>query len=187
MKLGALLYVSDSNKWRNWLEKNHDKKSEIWLIYYKKHTSRASIPYDDAVCEALCFGWIDSTVKGIDSEKYAQRFSPRNPKSKWSEPNVQRVKRLIKMDKMTPAGLAVFKDDSKQDFKIPVDVGKILKSDNLAWKNFQKFPKSYQKIRISWIDTARKRPKEFKKRLGYFINLTAKNKKFGILQNPPSM
>ncbi|MBI4225515.1 hypothetical protein HY612_00195 [Candidatus Roizmanbacteria bacterium] len=78
------------------------------MIYYKKHTKKPSIPYNDAVEEALCFGWIDSIEKGIDKERLAQRFSPRKPKSNWSESNKERIKRLIKVGKMTPAGLVVF-------------------------------------------------------------------------------
>lgn len=181
MKIGKMLYVSDRNKWRLWLEKNHDKKREIWLIYYKKHTSKARIPYDDAVEEALCFGWIDSTVKGIDKDKYAQRYSPRNPKSGWSEPNIQRVRKLISLGKMTPAGLAVIRYDNDSAYKIPADIEKDLKADEKAWKNFQKFPKSYQKIRILWIEAARKRPKEFKKRLNYFVKKTSASEKFGMV------
>ncbi|OGK25341.1 hypothetical protein A3C25_06180 [Candidatus Roizmanbacteria bacterium RIFCSPHIGHO2_02_FULL_38_11] len=110
MKLGKTLYIKNREEWRRWLEKNHKKEPEIWLVYYKKHTKKSSIPYNDAVEEALCFGWIDSTVKGIDGEKYAQRFSPRKPKSNWSEPNKERIERLIKEGKMTPAGLVFFEN-----------------------------------------------------------------------------
>jgi len=110
MKLGNTLYLKNRDEWRRWLEKNHKREPEIWLIYYKKHTKKSSIPYNDAVEEALCFGWIDSTVKGIDGEKYAQRFSPRKPKSNWSEPNKERIERLIKEGKMTPAGLVFFEN-----------------------------------------------------------------------------
>lgn len=181
MKIGETLYVKDRKSWREWLEKNHNKEKEIWLIYYKKHTGKARIPYEDAVEEALCFGWIDSTVKGIDKDKYAQRYSPRNPKSGWSQPNKHRVKKLIRLGKMMPAGLAVFRNEKDSEYKIPLDIEKVLKADEKAWQNFQKFPKSYQKIRVLWIDSARKRPEEFKKRLNYFVKKTSQNEKFGMV------
>lgn len=111
MKLGKTLYVKKRGEWRKWLEKNHQKESEIWLVYYKKHTKKPSIPYNDAVEEALCFGWIDSSEKRIDKERYAQRFTPRKPKSNWSESNKERVRKLIVQGKMTPAGLAAFNNN----------------------------------------------------------------------------
>ncbi len=113
MKLGKILYIPNRAKWRKWLEKNHGKAKDIWLIYYKKHTGKSSITYNDAVEEALCFGWIDSTVKGIDKEKYAQRFSPRRSKSPWSPMNKERMRKLIKLKKVIPAGLAAFKKNTK--------------------------------------------------------------------------
>lgn len=106
MKLGKTLYVTNRKHWREWLEENHDKKTEIWLVFYKKASGKPSIAYNDAVEEALCFGWIDSMEKGIDQERYALRFTPRNPKSKWSKSNIERVQKLIKEGKMTKAGLS---------------------------------------------------------------------------------
>ena len=87
MKVSKTLYITNRDDWRKWLEKNHDKEKEIWLIYYKKNTKKTRIPYDDAVEEALCFGWIDSTVKRLDEEKYAQKYTPRNTNRIWSELN----------------------------------------------------------------------------------------------------
>lgn len=107
MNVGKTLYVKNRSEWRKWLSENHDKEKEIWLINYRKDSGKVSIPYNDAVEEALCFGWIDSAEKGIDSERSAQRFTPRKPKSQWSQTNKERVRRLIKDGKMIPAGLAV--------------------------------------------------------------------------------
>jgi len=76
MEISESLYIINRTNWRVWLKKNHNKKNEIWLIFYKKHTGKPRLPYEDAVEEALCFGWIDSTVKRIDENKYAQRFTP---------------------------------------------------------------------------------------------------------------
>jgi uncharacterized protein YdeI (YjbR/CyaY-like superfamily) len=194
MKIGKTLYVKDRNKWRRWLEKNHLKEPEIWLIYYKKHSGRPRIPYNDAVEEALCFGWIDSTTKPIDSDSWAQRFSPRRKNSKLSEMNKERVRRLIKAKKMTSAGLERIKHELRHDpakpheqpkvkkFVLPPDILEELKADPVVWKNFQKFPESYKQIRVGWIDGSRRRPEIFKTRLRYFIKMTAENKKFGMVQ-----
>jgi len=105
MQIGKTLYVWERSDWRKWLSANYNKEKEIWLIFYKKASGKPRISYDDSVEEALCFGWIDSTVKSIDSESFAQRFTPRNPKSSISETNKERVRRLIQQKKMTKAGL----------------------------------------------------------------------------------
>src|SRR3989344_2059161 len=94
------LYMTRRDDWRAWLEKNHKRKKEVWLVYYKKSSGKPRISYDDAVEEALCFGWIDSTVKKIDSESFAQRFTPRNPKSAYSQPNKERLKKLVEKGKV---------------------------------------------------------------------------------------
>lgn len=188
MNITKTLYIKNRAKWREWLAKHHATEPEIWLIYYKKHSDKPRLSYNDAVEEALCFGWIDSTVKGIDEAKYAQRFSPRKKSSQWSEMNKERVRRLIKLGKMTPAGLKYFEKGKakllgeKDVFTIAADILQALKGDNKVWRYFQKFPLSYRRIRISWIDGARKRPAEFQKRLNYFVNQTRQNKKFGIIQ-----
>jgi uncharacterized protein YdeI (YjbR/CyaY-like superfamily) len=92
MDIGKTLYVTDRKDWRDWLARNHMTESEIWLVYYRKLTGKPRIPYNDAVEEALCYGWIDSQQKGIDEERFAQRFSPRRPKSALSEMNRERIR-----------------------------------------------------------------------------------------------
>jgi uncharacterized protein YdeI (YjbR/CyaY-like superfamily) len=104
--MNTTLYVATREEWRAWLAEHHAGASEVWLVAYKKHTARPSVPYEDAVEEALCFGWIDSTRKSIDEERSAQRFTPRRPGSNWSASNRQRVRRLIAAGQMTPAGMA---------------------------------------------------------------------------------
>jgi uncharacterized protein YdeI (YjbR/CyaY-like superfamily) len=194
MEVGITLYITNRKQWRAWLAKNHRSATEIWLVYYKKHSGKPRIPYNDAVEEALCYGWIDSTLKPQDEECYAQRFSPRRKNSKLSEMNKERVRRLIKAKKMTRFGLEGIqhhmeknpkKSSALQNLKnitLPKDILKFLKSDPVVWKNFEKFPESYKRIRIGWIDASRLRPEEFKKRLQYFLKMTAKNKKFGMVQ-----
>lgn len=106
MKMNKTLYVTNRDDWRAWLNKNHKTEKEVWLIYYKNHTGKPTIPYDVAVEEALCFGWIDSIVKRIDDERYMQKFTPRKTNSNWSELNKKRVKKMIKEGRMTEAGMA---------------------------------------------------------------------------------
>jgi len=186
MKIGKTLYVTKRKQWRSWLAKNHNKEKEIWLIFYKKSSGKPRIPYNDAVEEALCYGWIDSIVKGIDEEKFVQRFTPRRPKSKLSEMNKERIRQLIKQNKMTTVGLAAVKhvfDDSSENTKLILapDILKALKQNKETWENFQKFPESYKRIRIGWIEGARTRPKLSNQRLRYFLKMTAKNKKYGMV------
>lgn len=187
MDLGKTLYVTDRKQWRSWLAKSHNKEKEIWLIYYKKSSGKKRIPYNDAVEEALCYGWIDSIMKRVDEERFAQRFSPRKPNSILSQMNRERIHRLIEQKKMTIKGLNAVKhvfDDSSKNSKciIQSDILKLLKDDKKTWENFQKFPESYKRIRIQWIEGARTHPERFKKRLEYFLKMTAKNKKYGMVQ-----
>src|SRR5947199_7334714 len=102
----TLLHPTTRAAWRSWLAANHDRETEIWLVYNKRHTGEPRVEYDDAVEEALCFGWIDSIVRTIDADRYAQKFTPRKAKSKWSASNLERFARMVREGKMTPAGLA---------------------------------------------------------------------------------
>ena len=178
-----LYYAKDRAAWRKWLEKNHSKKKGVWLRYYKKHSGKPRVEYGAAVEEALCFGWIDSTVKTIDADSYAQRFTPRKARSGWSEPNKERFRRLIKEGKVAPAGLAAFRGKlAVQKLIIPADILTALERNKKTWANFSKFPAAYKRIRIHWIDAARSRPAIFKQRLDYFIKMTAQNKRYGMLE-----
>jgi uncharacterized protein YdeI (YjbR/CyaY-like superfamily) len=112
MEIGETLYVTDRDDFRKWLEKNHKSKKEIWLIQYKKATRKPSLNYVEAVEEAICFGWIDGLEKGMDAERYALRFSPRRPKSNWTETNKERARKMIAEGKMTESGLATIPNDS---------------------------------------------------------------------------
>src|SRR5258705_7437254 len=96
VKVGKTVYAKNRKEWRSWLAKNHKAAAEIWLIYYKKVSGKPRVPYNDAVDEALCYGWIDRILKPIDGQKHAQRNSPRNKTSKLTDMNRERVRRLIK-------------------------------------------------------------------------------------------
>jgi uncharacterized protein YdeI (YjbR/CyaY-like superfamily) len=194
MEVGKTLYVQNRKDWRAWLAKNHRSSAEIWLVYYKKKSGKPRIPYNDAVEEAFCYGWIDSILKPKNEECYLQRFSPRRNNSKLSEMNKERVRRLIKAKKMTRFGWEsilhhIEKNPKKPTgsrilikFALPQDILETLKADPVAWKHFVKFPMSYKRIRIGWIDAARHRPEIFNQRLKYFLKMTIKNKKFGMVQ-----
>ena len=180
MLITKTLDAANRRKWRAWLQKNYDKEPEIWLVYYRTNSHKARIPYNDAVEEALCFGWIDGQVKNIDKDSYAQRFSPRRPGSKVSEMNKERIRRLMKKGKMTDAGLDKVRSRLEDKFRIPQFILRALKLNENAWKNFQSFPESYKRIRIGWI--ANTRLSDRQRRLKYFVKMTAKNKRYGMVQ-----
>ena len=113
MEIGETIYVTTSDEFRKWLLQNHQTKKEIWLIQYKKATKKPSINYVEAVEEALCFGWIDGLEKGMDAERYALRFSPRRPKSNWTNTNKERARKMIAEGRMTTAGRAKLPPDVK--------------------------------------------------------------------------
>jgi uncharacterized protein YdeI (YjbR/CyaY-like superfamily) len=111
MEIGETIYVTTGDEFRKWLLKNHKTKKEIWLIQYKKATKKPSINYVEAVEEALCFGWIDGLEKSMDAERYALRFSPRRPKSNWTNTNKERARKLIAEGRMAEAGRAILPPD----------------------------------------------------------------------------
>lgn len=175
-----LLYATTRQVWRDWLEQNYKTAKEVWLVFYKKHTGKPRISYNDTVEEALCFGWIDSIARRIDDEKYAQRFSPRRPKTPYSQPNKERLRELIRQGKVIDEVLATLGNLADEPFEIPEDILTAIRANEIAWQNFQALSDSYIRIRIAFIDGARDRPEMFAKRLRYFIEMTAKNKRFGF-------
>lgn len=180
MEIGKTLRVTTRKTWRTWLEKNHARKKEIWLVYATKQSGKARVPYSDAVEEALCFGWIDGTMKKIDADFFAQRFSPRrSAKSQLSESNKERVRRLVRAGLMTPAGMEKIRDRMSEKFVLPSDIVAALKRDPQTWRNFQRFPKWYQRIRVGWLDASRNHSSIFESRLRYFLKMTAQNKRYG--------
>lgn len=180
MKITNTLYVTNRKDWRKWLREHYKTEKDIWLVYYKKASGKPRLPYNDAVEEALCFGWIDSIVKTLDDKRTAQRFSPRKPKSSYSQANKERLRKLVKQRKVIKAVLATLEDVLEERFEIPEDILEAIKANRQAWKNFQKFSEPYKRIRISFIDAARNRPAEFKKRLSYFIQMSEKNQQYGF-------
>jgi uncharacterized protein YdeI (YjbR/CyaY-like superfamily) len=113
MEIGETICVRTREEFRKWLSKNHRSKKEVWLIRYKKATKKPSIDYVEAVEEAICFGWIDNLEKGMDAERYTLRFSPRKPKSNWTNTNKKRARKMIAEGRMSPAGKATLPPDMK--------------------------------------------------------------------------
>ena len=189
MEITKTLYVTNRAAWRAWLAAHHATEKEIWLVYYKKASGRPRIPYDDAVEEALCFGWIDSIEKSIDEEKFAQRFTPRKAGSNWSESNRQRVRRLIETGRMTQAGLqkidaSVLAAQAAPAQKsaepaLPQYLVKALKTERTAWQNFQRLAPSYRRDYVHWITSA-KRAETRARRLAQALELLARNEKLGM-------
>ena len=174
------LYVNNRKDWRTWLENNFDKEKEVWLVFPKKASGKPRVSYNNAVEEALCFGWIDSTVKSIDEENRAQRFSPRNPKSGFSQANKERLKWLFEENLLHPLIRSTVKGVLEENFVFPNDILAAIKADKTAWKNYQRFSPAYKRIRVAYIDAARKRPEEFQKRLRNFLKKTRENKQIGF-------
>ncbi len=192
MEITETLYVKHRDAWRSWLEKNHDTTKEIWLIYFKKHTGKQRIPYDDAVEEALCFGWIDSTIKRVDDEIYVQRFTPRNKRSEWSSHNLRRAKVMISQEKMTEAGFSkidlkllekpvlTVKKQSARELVVPKYFSNALDSSPVAKRNFFNLAPSYRRNYIDWI-TAVKKEETRIRRLEKAIGLLEQNKKLPMM------
>jgi len=185
------LYIKDRIEWRKWLEKNYDSVKEIWLIYYKKHSGKPRIPYDDAVEEALCFGWIDSLVKTIDDEKYMQKYTPRKKSSIWSEHNVNRCKKMIKEGKMTEAGMQLIDEakkngkwekaySTKKMFDLPEEMANALNKNKSARENFNNFAPSYRNNYIHWVLSA-KREETKNKRIKEVVKRSVLNQKPGMI------
>jgi uncharacterized protein YdeI (YjbR/CyaY-like superfamily) len=175
----AILEASDRRAWRAWLRGHYKTAKEIWLIYYKKGSGKTRIEYNDAVEEALCFGWIDSQVRTMDAARYAQRFSPRNPMTPYSQANQARLRRLATEGKLTREVRAAVAGGLGETFNVPADILAAVRANPDAWQHYRRLPKDYIRIRAGFIDGARNRPAEFRKRLAYFVRMTAKGKMFG--------
>ena len=177
-------YAKDRRTWRKWLENNHLKKQNIWLIIFKKESDTPSVYYNDAVEEALCFGWIDSTANKRDDKSFLLFFVTRKPKSGWSKVNKQRIERLNKLNLMTSAGQEKIemakKDgtwtmlDAIERLIMPAVLKKEFNKNKIALKYFEAFPPSVKKSIFHWIQSA-KREETSRKRIVETVTLAAKN------------
>ena len=179
MDIGETLYLHHRKPWREWLKANFETATEIWLIYPKKASGKPRILYNDAVEEALCFGWIDSIVKKLDELHSVQRFTPRNPRSGYSQLNKERLRWLAGEGLLHPTVREAVSGILDEEFVFPADILGAIRANEQAWKNFQGFSPAYQRIRVAYIDAARKRPAEYEGRLRNFLAATEKGRQIG--------
>lgn len=170
-------YTADRNTWREWLSSHFETEKEIWFVFPMKASGEESLSYNDAVEEALCFGWIDSTIKHIDPLHRAQRFTPRNPSSVYSRPNIERLSWLNDRGLLHPAVKENVLPLITAPYVFPKDILSRLRADPVAWENYNAFPDAYRRIRVAYIDAARKRPEEFEKRMKSFLEKTKQNRR----------
>ena len=172
------MFTTDERaEWRRYLAEHFETAREVWFIFPNRDAGEESLSYNDAVEEALCFGWIDSTNRRLDEHHCIRRFSPRKQGSAYSQPNIER---LIWLDarglihpKIRDSVLPVL----RKPFVFPEDILDLLRQDEVVWKNYEGFSEPYRRICIAYIDAARKRPEEFQKRLNSFIEKTRRNKR----------
>jgi len=173
------LYTIERAQWREWLAENFEHEKEIWFVFPKKASGEPGLSYNDAVEEALCFGWIDSTIKELDSLHRVQRFSPRRKGSGYSRANIERLIWLERQGLIHPEVREPLLDVIRAPYEFPADILEAIRREKTAWENYEKFPEAYKRIRIAYIDAARQRPLEFNKRLENFIRKTKENKLIG--------
>lgn len=179
-------YPKSQADWRNWLEKNHQSKQSVWLVFYKSSTNIPSVSWSEAVDEALCFGWIDSTKKTIDDDSYMQYFCKRKPKSNWSKINKGKVKVLIEKGLMEEAGyksIEIAKENGSWSFLdavealvIPEDLEAEFANYKGSIEYFDGLSKSTKKILLYWVVSA-KRKETRQKRIIEIAENAGKNRK----------
>lgn len=169
-------YTSDRAGWRKWLGEHFETEKEVWFVFPTKTAGEDSISYNDAVEEALCFGWIDGRAGTLDSTHGIRRFTPRREGSPYSRPNIERLIWLDEHNMIHPKVRASVMSIINKLFIFPEDILAEIKKDPETWTNFESFSDSYRRIRIAYIEAARHRPEEFRKRLENFIRKTKENK-----------
>jgi uncharacterized protein YdeI (YjbR/CyaY-like superfamily) len=184
------LYFKNRQEWRWWLEDNHDSVQEVWLLHYKKHSNMTSVSLNEAVEEAICFGWIDGILNSIDKECFILRYSPRKANSVWSKINKDRAEKLISSGRMTSTGLAAIEEAKKNGYwdaaytnrtrdEVPSDLKEALLADPKALSNFESFANSYRNMYVGWVIGA-KTGETRQKRIDEVVKRSALNKKPGI-------
>jgi uncharacterized protein YdeI (YjbR/CyaY-like superfamily) len=180
----AFLDVRTRAKWRAWLGKHHASSRRVWVVFHKAHTGVKSMPYEDFVREALCFGWVDSLVKRLDDDRFAIKVTPRKATSRWSDINRRRWTELNMAGLLKPAGLAAAPTETRYAPKpsipeLPSYIGKAIKSNPEAWSFFQKLPRRERRNFVVWIHLA-KRPATRARRIRESIALLAAGRKLGL-------
>jgi uncharacterized protein YdeI (YjbR/CyaY-like superfamily) len=183
------LFLASKAAWRRWLREHHVSQTEVWLAIQKKGSLIPGVTLDEAIEEALCFGWIDGKMFSRDEDCYVLRFTPRNPKSIWSASNKKRILELMKAGKMHAAGLATVSAarksgawssaySLKQDRALPADMKRALMKNATAWANFRGFPKGARNMFIIWV-TGAKMEQTRLKRIEETVRMSLERKKLG--------
>jgi uncharacterized protein YdeI (YjbR/CyaY-like superfamily) len=178
------LHFKTREEWRAWLTKNHASSPGIWFVFYKSHTGRKAIVYEEMVRETLCFGWIDSLIKRLDDSRYAVKITPRQPTSKWSSLNRRRWAELKAAGLLEEAGLAAAPTNNTYAAKpvipeLPSYIAKAFRENTKAWEFFEELAPTQRRYFVAWIHTA-KRSETREKRIRESIRLLAARKKLGL-------
>jgi uncharacterized protein YdeI (YjbR/CyaY-like superfamily) len=188
-KVVSIAIFKAAAEFREWLQENHDRATELWLGFNNQRSAEQGITYREALDEALCFGWIDGVRKSVDETTYKQRFTPRKEKSYWSAINIKRVRELTKLGRVAPAGMQAFErrtsDSGKYSFesrpkKLPAGYEKQFKASEGAWKFFRSQPPWYQRTSTFWVVSA-KQEETRQRRLATLIGDSAAGRRLGVL------
>ena len=170
------LFCEGRQQWRNWLAEHFETEAEVWLVFPVKASGEKGVSYNDAVEEALCFGWIDSTAGTLDENHQLRHFTPRRKGSPYSRPNIERLIWLEANGLIHPKIRKSVIGLIQMPYSFPEDIIAELQKEESVWRNYSAFSEPYKRIRVAYIDAARKRPEEFRKRLANFIRFTKQNK-----------
>ena len=171
-----IVYCTERQEWRDWLSGHFETCREVWFVFPAKDSGEKGVSYNDAVEEALCFGWIDGVAGTLDETHQLRRFTPRRKGSSYSQPNIERLIWLDSQGLIHPKIRPAVEELIAAPFVFPEDILDEIRRDEAAWINYMNFAEPYKRIRIAYIDAARKRPAEFEKRLANFIKKTRENK-----------
>lgn len=187
-------FFATPSDFRKWLERNHDKRTELYVGFHKKSSGKPSITWPEAVDQALCFGWIDGVRKAIDEVSYTIRFTPRKPRSNWSAVNVKKVEELSQLGLMHPAGFeayerrsadrtAIYSYEQRKTAGLDADQKRQFRANKDAWSFFQEQPSSYRQTAIYWVVSAKKEETR-QRRLAKLIEDSEGNRRIAQLARP---
>jgi len=171
-----IIATDDRRVWRQWLQDHFETEAEAWFVFPLLAAGESSLSYNDAVEEALCFGWIDGLNRHLDALHCIRRFTPRRPGSTYSRINVERLIWLDAHGMVHPSVQQTVREVIRQPFLFPADILDALRADAAAWEHYNAFSPSYRRIRVAYIDAARQRPEEFRKRLESFVAKCRQNR-----------
>jgi uncharacterized protein YdeI (YjbR/CyaY-like superfamily) len=183
------LPFGDRAAWREWLDQHHSSETELWLMFYKKHTGVPSVTYQEAVEEAICFGWIDGMLRRLDEDRYIQKFTPRKETSTWSKTNMERAERMIAGGRMAPAGLRKYQERSLRrpmreqleatGIEMSAPLLEALQRNPAAWEHFNRLPPSLKKQYVGWVMSAKKEETQLR-RLDELADVLSRGERLGL-------